>query len=253
MTSIAKTAALTAATLLLIALPARAAVFADPPLDPASPIAGQAVIARIFPASCTGVVPFEVVRNGSLIEIRGDDQGCPIATPPPPTLVSLDLGGLPAGTYDLRIVDTNPQPTIDDETVFTVQAADCPADTLCLQAGRLEVTAQWRTRDGATGKAHPVPQSDETGSFWFFTPTNYELMVKALDGCRINGNHWFYAGGLTDVNVVVTVVDLENLVCTGPICSPETVVYENPQGQPFEPVGDVHHFGCVCITSPCPP
>ncbi len=35
--------------------------------------------------------------------------------------------------------------------------------------------------------------------FYFFTPDNVEVIVKVLDGCKINGFFWVYAAGLTDI------------------------------------------------------
>jgi len=45
------------------------------------------------------------------------------------------------------------------------------------------VSVQFRNpNDGTTGAGQAVPGSDASGTFWFFSPTNTELVVKALDG-----------------------------------------------------------------------
>ena len=53
----------------------------------------------------------------------------------------------------------------------------------------------------------PIDVSDESGMFWFFSSTNIELVVKALDGRGINGHYWVFFGALSDVEYWVTVRD----------------------------------------------
>ena len=45
--------------------------------------------------------------------------------------------------------------------------------------------------------------------FWFFGPDNVELLVKVLDGRRINGKLWVFYGALSDVEYTIRVVDTE--------------------------------------------
>lgn len=82
---------------------------------------------------------------------------------------------------------------------------------LCLSAGRFEIQAHWKdhNREGVYGNATAVPidVSDESGMFWFFSSTNIELVVKALDGRGINGHYWVFFGALSDVEYWVTVRD----------------------------------------------
>ncbi len=112
----------------------------------------------------------------------------------------------------------------------------CVADdrTLCLEGGRFAVRARWETADGADA-AMARPLTADTGLYWFFSPNNLEMAIKVLDGCRINGHRWVYAGGLTDVAVTMTVTDGE----TG-----EVRRYENPAGTPFQPIQDREAFSC---------
>ena len=51
--------------------------------------------------------------------------------------------------------------------------------------------------------------TDNTGVFWFFEQDNWELLIKVLNGCSVNGHFWVFGAGATDVNYVVTVEDLE--------------------------------------------
>src|SRR5262249_51422199 len=87
----------------------------------------------------------------------------------------------------------------------------CVSDdtTLCLGDGRFAVTVSWdaTAQIGRTGVGHALPFHDPTGLFWFFDPSNVELVVKLLDGRPVNGHFWFYFGALSDVGYTITVTD----------------------------------------------
>lgn len=101
-------------------------------------------------------------------------------------------------------------------------------DALCLRGGRFRVEATWDSGE-ASGDAHAVELSDESGTFWFFSADNLELDVKVLDGCALNGRYWVFAAGLTNVGVRLAVTD----TATG-----ERVEYRNPRGTAYAPVQD---------------
>lgn len=105
--------------------------------------------------------------------------------------------------------------------------------TLCLQGGRFRVEATWQTADGASGAAQAAPLTGDTGSFWFFSSANVELLVKVLNGCALTHAFWVFAGGLTNVQVALSVTDSQ----TG-----ETNVYKNPQATAFLPIQDTAAF-----------
>jgi hypothetical protein len=107
------------------------------------------------------------------------------------------------------------------------------AETLCLLGGRYRVRARFRTAQGAEGQAKAVALTPDTGFFWFFTAANVELLVKVLDGCPVTSRHWVFAGGLTNVEVTLTVVD-------GQTGSSRT--YVNPLGTAFAPLQDTTAF-----------
>lgn len=107
--------------------------------------------------------------------------------------------------------------------------------TLCLENGRFEVRAAWEKPDGEIGDAVAWPLTGDTGLYWFFEPSNVEMVLKVLDGCDFNGHRWVFAGGLTDVGVTMTVTDTE----TG-----EQRTFENPVGTPFQPVQELKAFAC---------
>lgn len=83
-----------------------------------------------------------------------------------------------------------------------------PTDqVLCLGNGRFRAEVAWRDFTGRTDAGRTIPLNEETGAFWFFSPTNFELMVKALDGRGVNGHYWIFWGALTNVEFTLTVTD----------------------------------------------
>jgi hypothetical protein len=107
------------------------------------------------------------------------------------------------------------------------------ATTLCLSGDRFAVSATWKTADGNSGNGQAVRLTADTGYFWFFQSTNVEAVVKVLNACVVNQRIWVFAGGLTNVNVVLTVRDTKN----GAVRT-----YTNPQGIAFQPVQDTAAF-----------
>lgn len=114
----------------------------------------------------------------------------------------------------------------------------CVADstTLCLNGGRFRVRVAWTRSGGGSGPGMAVPLTADSGYFWFFDAANIELVVKVLDACGIPpGNFWVFAGGLTNVGVVLTVDDR---------VAGSTRTYTNPLGMPFPPLQDTAAFEC---------
>ena len=80
--------------------------------------------------------------------------------------------------------------------------------SLYLNNGRFRVDVSFRTPDGTqSGIGMPVPLTSDTGYFWFFSAGNIELVIKVVDGRPVNGHFWVFYGGLTDVEVNMTVTD----------------------------------------------
>jgi hypothetical protein len=112
--------------------------------------------------------------------------------------------------------------TGDGAFVLDLNAAGCGESNLCLNQGRFRASVTWRAvHIGTNGIGHPVPIADDTGSFWFFSPNNLELMIKVLDGRAVNGRYWVFFGALSDVEYEVTVTD----TTTGAVKT-----YRNEQG-----------------------
>jgi len=108
--------------------------------------------------------------------------------------------------------------------------------TLCLgPGGRFRVAAEWQNTS-AGGVALPVPNgSADAGLFTFFSPSNWELMVKVLDGCALNNQYWVFAAGTTDQGFTLKVTDR---------FGDHQQVYRNPVGQPARKIADTTAFSC---------
>lgn len=114
-------------------------------------------------------------------------------------------------------------------------AAGCSATStdLCL-AGRYAARVEWRTSDGRTGTGSVAPcGSADTGIFYFFNSDNWEMMVKALDGCGINDQKWVFFSATTDVFYRLEVFD---------VVAGARKIYFNYGGEPSPAVTDTSAF-----------
>jgi len=109
-------------------------------------------------------------------------------------------------------------------------------NVMCLNGGRYAVSASWENSSGQSGEATAIPLTANAGYFWFFDPTNIEMVVKVIDGCVINDDTWVFAAGLTNVQVVLDVVDS---------VTRERQIYTNNQGSAFAPIQDTTAFACA--------
>ncbi|MGH9399710.1 MAG: hypothetical protein ACRD00_05035, partial [Thermoanaerobaculia bacterium] len=75
--------------------------------------------------------------------------------------------------------------------------------------------------------------TSDTGQFWFFSSSNVEIVVKVLNGCGVNTRYWVFAGGLTNVQVTLTVTDMSNSTMK---------TYINPLNTAFAPIQDTNAF-----------
>jgi hypothetical protein len=98
------------------------------------------------------------------------------------------------------------------------------------------VKTSWTDFAGQQGFGTPTPlRSANSGLFWFFSPDNWEVLVKVLDGCAINGHYWVLAAATTDVGYEIEVGEPGG----GP---PKT--YTNPVGRPSPAQIDLAAFPC---------
>ena len=187
-------------------------------------------------------------------------QGTAIAAGPDGNLWFGDLSGVMTRLTTSGVVTSFPLPSAtsidaivagpDGSLWFTeesvgkigrITTGPCTANatTLCLLGGRFSARATWAIPNkGVNGQAGAVPLSNTSGWFWFFDPGNIELAVKVLSGCHVNGHEWVFAAGLTDVEVTLTVDDLE---------AGGVKTYASTAGAPFAPILDTKAFAA------CPP
>ena len=198
----------------------------------------------------TGLRPGEVVVRFVLItpfRFSPQDQGTnntrdsdadpatgrtPILTLRPGTnLTSVDAG---------MIFEGDPEPPV-------------PPTVLELQGGRFEVEVEWTDFDGNEGMGRvaflegptdePLPlRSGDSSVLEFFSPRNWEMLIKVLDGRSLNDHFWVFLAAATDVEYVTTVTDTS--------CD-QVKTYVNPLGTAAPAVTDTTAFpGCE---TPRPP
>lgn len=107
--------------------------------------------------------------------------------------------------------------------------------TLCLANSRFQVTAKWKSADGQTGDGRPFPLTNDSGYFWFFAEPNVEITAKMINACvGTSGSWWFFAAGMTNVEVDLTVTDTKTKAVKR---------YQNQQGKAFSTILDTSAFG----------
>ena len=155
-----------------------------------------------------------------------------------------------AGLVAVWALDGNPQDVVGPHDgslqgggvgflTFPV-ALDCGANTattLCL-LDRFVITARWRTNplpgtltDGQAQVAGCANQG--SGLFQFFSPNNWEIMVKALNGCGLNNRYWIFSAATTNVFYRMEVFDIR---------SGTQKIYFNYPGPPAPAVTDTDAF-----------
>ena len=103
-----------------------------------------------------------------------------------------------------------------------------------MRDGRFKVEIQWNAPQLGNGAGYVVPgYSNASGNFYFFDGENWEILVKVLDGCALNGHYWTFASAATDVGWNLTVEDTE----TG-----ETWATSNTFGQRSPAITDTTAF-----------
>ncbi len=106
------------------------------------------------------------------------------------------------------------------------------ATVLCLNQGRFRLEATWENFSGGGGTGYALPQTDDTGAFFWVDPENIELVIKVLDGRSINDHFWVFYGALSNLEFSLVVTDTETGVCKE---------YINPRGT-FASIGDTEAF-----------
>lgn len=215
-------------------------------------IHGYMMLGVVFVQAATGPAPSTDFRFqptgpivGTMVHFTDESSGTP-------TSWSWDFGDghvavvaspshfyAAAGSYTVTLTTTNAAGSNSTSKVVVVAAGGqtaCRADaaTLCLSNGRFQVTAQWEKSDGTFGFGNAVPLTEDSGYYYFFDPSNIEMVAKVLNACGVNGNFWVFGAGLTNVKVTLFVVDTATGV---------SETYVNPLNTPFLPIQDTGAFG----------
>lgn len=125
----------------------------------------------------------------------------------------------PTGGAVLGVPDVASIVIVDDDGA----EGNCLPDdeTLCLRSGRFEVVGTWENFDGSVGPFNVIPVSDDSGLISFVDPSNFDMLVKVLDGCADNDHYWVSFATASNLGFLMEVTDLDAVL---------TRVYENPLG-----------------------
>ena len=148
------------------------------------------------------------------------------------------------GFYDVTLTVSDGSSSDSAARILLVEAAapagSCRFDeeTICLRDSRFEVKANWWSADGDSGPGWVVyAGTNDSGLFRFFDPLNWEILIKVLDGCGINGRMWVLGAATTDLGYRILVTD----TVTG-----ESRSYVNEPGQPAPAIVDTEAFSGPC-------
>ena len=199
-------------------------VVAGPVLEslPEKPVAGESAAIEVDfgPGYCPHVAPARIF--GRRIELPvsfGDCGNVALRSSLPP---------LAAGLYQVELMA--------DGEVYARREIEVISREPLLRDGRFEVAVEWSTAAGGQGPARLVqPPSADSALFYFFSPANWELMVKVLDGCAINGHFWVYSAASTDVGFSVVVKDLQTGL---------DFTFANQVGTPAGAINAIDAFTC---------
>lgn len=145
-------------------------------------------------------------------------------------VLTWSAGAADGGTHTLEIESWHEEQSASRARSYSQEGTPCAkparcrenATTLCLDDDRFRVELTWTSVDGTKRAGQAAPHgADDSGAFWFFDQDNWEVLVKVLDGCAINGHHWVFAAAATDVGYELTITDTR---------SRERRTYSNPAG-----------------------
>ena len=112
-------------------------------------------------------------------------------------LVVSGLGMKSASSRDILVRASDPAGTCEPD-----------GKTLCLQDSRYQVVVDWWTGDGNSVAGSVVHAgTNDSGLFTFFDRENWEILIKVLDGCALNGHVWVFGASTTDLGYAIRVTD----------------------------------------------
>ena len=179
------------------------------------------------------------------------DEAGPLA---PELRIRSDVAAVPAGSHRISFtIAADVAPPVDVPVVLEVSATggvlEPDESTLCLRDSRYRLTAAWWAPGEAGEEPRPASVvhagTNDSGLFSFFDEDNWEILVKLLDGCQLNGKTWVFASTATDLGYRLRVEDT---------AATTTAVreYRNEAGFPSEAVADTMAFEGACQNEPAP-
>ena len=162
------------------------------------------------------------------------------SNPLPANTTAALVGSLDAGVqyqFRVRALNASGGSTYSNIVAATTLTSDTPCDptsaVMCLENSEFRVQAMFQSSGGDFGEAHSVKLTSDSGYLWFFSEEAVEVVVKVIDACGFNSRFWAFAGGLTNVRVLLVVTDTVTNVSKG---------YINPINVAFQPVQDTRAF-----------
>ncbi|MBZ0112110.1 MAG: matrixin family metalloprotease [Thermoanaerobaculia bacterium] len=179
-------------------------------------------------------------ETGFRVEVSSPGQSYTTLVEGPDNVSDLTVGGLTPGithTFRVRALGGNTSgPSNEASAVQPLIVGGCveSSTVLCLNNDRFHVTTTFITNE-TSGIGHAEELTPDTGYFWFFNQDNVEIVTKMINACGLPGfdNYWVFAGGLTNVQVTLTVVDTE---------TNQVRFYHNPLNQTYLPTNDTNAF-----------
>lgn len=124
------------------------------------------------------------------------------------------------------------------EPVNPAGTCEVDGETLCLQDARYSLEAEWWNPEGDGGAAKVVHAgTNDSALLRFFNRDNWEVLIKVLDGCAVNGHMWVFGASTTNLGYSIRVTD----TVTG-----EVKEYRNEAGLPAPAIADVTAFADGC-------
>lgn len=110
----------------------------------------------------------------------------------------------------------------------------------CWLGGRFRVQVQ--VDDPLAGPpflARPVQRTRDSVLFSFFEDDNWEVLVKLVDGCAVNGRYWFFVSASTSLSYHLSIED----------CNSQSLAFETVGGAASDGFADLQTFSDACTNS----
>ena len=180
---------------------------------------------------------FEVLQSDSLVPRNWSFYGSRIRSVGANT-VQVDLEGLSPGHYAFAVRARNAAGASEtsNSSGFFLPRKPCEETETgtCLQRGRFDVWVHFGPDDDiGHAQVKPVDLGDASTLMYFFDESNVEMLIKVLDGCRINNRFWVFAAAATDLQYYLYVWDTTTGVAA---------IYYNSPGTAPRAVTDTQAF-----------